>query len=86
MHSASGANGAFAARRDTPSVAVARRASSAESAAVAFVPLVLYLMGAGFLAVAALLVLDAKVVRPADRREDLARGAPSQPSPSINRR
>ena len=53
---------------------------------MAFVPLVLYLMGAGFLAVAALLVLDAKVVRPADRREDLARGAPSQPSPSINRR
>jgi hypothetical protein len=38
---------------------------------VACVPLLLYLMGAVFLALTALFVLDAKVVRPANQRDGL---------------
>lgn len=35
------------------------------------VPLILYVMGAAFLALALLFVLEAKVVHPADRRDGL---------------
>ena len=36
-----------------------------------WIPVSLLLLGAGFLALAVLFVLDAKVVRPADRRDEL---------------
>jgi len=62
--------------------------------AVTYLPLVLYVMGAMFLALALMFVLEAKIVRPANRRDALAadrrhsdapvrRERPAQGRPSI---
>jgi hypothetical protein len=72
MRRASGANGTFVAGRDTPSAIVARRATPAEYPPVIYVPLILYVMGAAFLALAVLFVLEAKVIHPANVRDGLA--------------
>jgi len=70
-----GANGTFVARRDRSPVIITRRVALAGYATVTLVPLVLYVIGAAFLALAMMFVLEAKVVRPANRRDALANGA-----------
>jgi hypothetical protein len=53
---------------------------------VAYVPLVLYLMGAIFLALTVLFVLEAKVVRPASRRDEPGPWSPARRRQSLESR
>jgi len=83
MRLASGANGPFAASRGTPSAIVTRRVIAAEYPTVAYLPYALYLIGAVFLALTVLFVLEAKVVRPANRRGRLDQARPTGSSASF---
>jgi hypothetical protein len=72
MRPPSAANGTFFASRDSYLSLVARRATPAEYPPVIYVPLILYVVGAAFLALAVLFLLEARVVRPANLRDGLA--------------